>query len=194
MTIHDTQGPALAKRADMLAALEPTPLEVMQDPLRYIAAEHDRLRRTCDLMEHFIEGGRIDGAVLARLHAVIDTDLRLHHADEAEGLFPMIRAVLPVRDPTNGVIDDLLAEHSRSQATVRRVLSLLAGRQSGGDRTLSPAQRNVVKRFVATKRRHFAVEKNIVLIIAASCLKPGHLHRLREIMLEHRGQGRVSQS
>ena len=78
--------------------IEDLPTSLLKQPLDYISAGHYRQRPVCAALMRFAESGRVDCDDAEAAATFLSRDLRLHHCDKDENLFPKLRKRAPPND------------------------------------------------------------------------------------------------
>jgi len=106
----------------------PAPAPGFDDPLAMLAACHDRILRQCSTLEklafHLQRSGLTPDAraAAADVHRYFSTAGMLHHQDEEQDLFPLLRG-----DSTlASLIDELATEHRRMEVLWQQLEPRLA--------------------------------------------------------------------
>jgi len=163
----------------------------IENPLDCIADHHLAERQVCAEIDRIAHGdGQGDGNAvesqnLADVIRFLSVELPIHLQDEAEDLFPTLRARCESEDEIDRIIDRLSAEHAHSGTEREAVLSVLRGQQRPGAE-LSDADRAALTDFAAHARRHLIFENAIVMPIARVRLSSADLARMRHRMMHRR--------
>ncbi len=159
------------------------------DPLHIILTEHDRQRRVAEWLWSHSADQRLAPIQeqVATLLAYLTRDLLLHHRDEEDDLFPVLRARCV---PTDG-IETILAELDRDHAAVSFLVRDIAVdlRVVAESRDLeSPARFFTGLRiFAEGQRRHLSWENRVVMPLAGKRLTRRDLETLGRNMAARRG-------
>jgi hemerythrin-like domain-containing protein len=147
------------------------PASLLQDPLAYLRAEHQRKREVCEMIDAIAARRRPSRRMARFVLAYIAGPLALHVRDEEEDLFPALRR----RCMPDDEIDDLFGQLSRDHAGIAesdeellRGLEAIAAGEAPADRTSFGF---AAARFTAEQRRHIGYENNIVLPLARKRLR-----------------------
>jgi len=152
------------------------PAPSFDEPLEMLAACHERieaqLRALERLVPHLAAAG-CDAQARAAAQAVLryfDTSGTLHHQDEDEDLFPLLRsrAAAQGRGEIAAAIDELEREHESMARQWVRLRARLAG-IAAGEGCLDADE---VARFAWLYRRHMDREAQLVLPFAREALRP----------------------
>lgn len=159
-------------------------------PLEMLGACHGRIEAQLATLErlvpHLEKNGCDDEARMAA-RAVLryfDSGGRLHHLDEDEDLFPLLRgrAAARGRAEISGVIDELEREHESMESQWRRLRERLLAIVEGAPRLGAEE----VARFAWLYRRHMETESAAVLPFAREVLDAEDLKSLGERMMSRR--------
>ena len=139
------------------------------DPLEMLAACHERIETQLLTLERMVEHARARGwdaeakAAAQSVMRYFDTAGRMHHQDEDEDLFPLLRvkAAAAHRAEIAASLDELEREH----ATMDRQWHML--RHSMLEQRLDG---EVVERFAWVYRRHMELEHAAILPYAREAL------------------------
>lgn len=151
------------------------PAPSFDDPLAMLQACHGKLRRFCHLLHALPAHLERHGADLHAAEAARDI-MRyfeqagpLHHQDEEEELFPLLRA----RDPAAAeALTRLSREHAELNAQWHRLRPALERVTAGETSALSTA---AVAAFVNGYRRHTSFEEQWLLPLAQQLIQPQEL-------------------
>lgn len=160
------------------------------EPLDTLQACHGRIEERLQTLEKLVDQVAVRGSGARAQSAAkdvlryFDTSGMLHHQDEDEDLFPLLRALAAAqgRSEIAAVIDELEREHSTMQnlwAALRRRLEEL---ERGNARLDAEA----VARFTWLYRRHMDREAEIVLPFARQALSTQQRLQLGERMAARR--------
>jgi hemerythrin-like domain-containing protein len=160
------------------------------EPLEMLAACHERIEaqlRTLERLGPHLEKHGCDAEAKAAAQAVLryfDSAGRLHHQDEDEDLFPLLRGRAGVagRPEVAAAIEELEREHETMEAQWVRLRARLEAVTAGEARL--PAED--VARFAWLYRRHMDLEATAVLPFARETLDEGHRAMLGSRMAARR--------
>ena len=172
----------------------------IENPLECIADHHLAERQVCAEIDGIAHGdghgggNAVDSENLADVIRFLSVELPIHLQDEAEDLFPTLRARCEPEDEIDRVIYRLSAEHAQSGTEREIVLSILRVLQRPEGK-LTEADRTALIDFAAHVRRDLIFENAIVMPIARVRLSSADLARMRQRMLRRRqrywiGEGR----
>jgi hemerythrin-like domain-containing protein len=172
--------------------VEAMPYALLEEPLDYIFADHFRQRSVCVALKRFAASGRAPRREADMVIAFLDRDLRWHHEDEDEDLFPAVRRRTVAEDDLGAVLARLTEDHRQSELMVSAIVSALAARPDQDPVRLDQQSREMMQVYAASEHRHLALENGIVLSIARIRLKPADLNGIRAAMKKRRGLADVA--
>jgi hemerythrin-like domain-containing protein len=160
------------------------------EPLEMLAACHERIEaqlRTLERLGPHLEKHGCDAEAKSAAQAVLryfDTSGKLHHQDEDEDLFPLLRGRAGVagRPDVAAAIEELEREHGTMEGQWTRLRERLLA-IAGGEARLDPED---VARFAWLYRRHMDREATAVLPFARETLDPAQRASLGERMAARR--------
>ena len=159
------------------------------DPLHIILTEHDRQRRVAEwLWTHSADQwlAPIQEQV-ATLLAYLTRDLLLHHRDEEDDLFPVLRARCVPTDGIETILAELDRDHAAESFLVRDIAVDL--RVVAESRDLEAPARffTSLRIFAEGQRRHLSWENRVVMPLAGKRLTRQDLETLGRNMAARRG-------
>jgi hemerythrin-like domain-containing protein len=143
-----------------------------RNPLDVLAQEHRFQAEVCNGLERIADGlpDEADRRLCQRIISCLRYDLPLHHRDEEEGLFPLLRRRAAPGDSIHGVLDHLERDHSTDEGFSEEViesLELLAR----GEKLANPDMVGYMLRgFFEGYRRHIHWEETLVIPFARQVL------------------------
>ena len=160
------------------------------EPLEMLAACHERIEdqlATLERMVPHLESRGCDAEARSAAQAVLhyfETEGVLHHRDEDEDLFPLLRilAATHSRPEVAAALDELEREHASMQAQWERLRTRLQAVERGEPR-IDPEE---VARFAWLYRRHMDRESAAVLPFAREALDAAQRAALGERMAARR--------
>lgn len=167
---------------------KPSPLA--RNPLDMIASAHALQVQMCDAMERIADGlpDEVDRRLCAQVAACLQFDLPLHHHDEEEGLFPLLRQRAKPEDGLDQVLERLASEHSSDNDFASEIAEALDILGQGG-RPANPEMLGYMLRgFFERYRRHVHWENQLVMPLARLRLDREDLAALQSVMNENRRQ------
>jgi hemerythrin-like domain-containing protein len=167
--------------------LAPPPLRQIDDPLGYIDADHSRQRSACDILRRMAREMAI-GRVLARdLATFLTRDLPIHHRDEDEDLFPLLLKRSLPQDELAPILAELSADHHAAARAAERIADRMRPGAGTGPVRINLGFAALARDYAGRERRHIAIEKAIVMVIARKRLKVEDLKRMSRSMKARRG-------
>lgn len=159
------------------------------DPLEQLHACHGRIEEQLQTLERLAHRAAESAAEPAAAKAVLgyfDTSGALHHRDEDEDLFPLLRARAAAagRIEVAAAIDELEREHATLDAQWRRLREALGAIVA---QSKAPIDAGEAGRFAWLYRRHMDREAMLVLPFAREVLTPGERAELGVRMAQRRG-------
>lgn len=185
MTTRET--PHLGQTNASATFAEAIPLALLDEPLNYVLVDHSRQRSLCTAMRSFSETGHVDRSVADMVVAYLGRDLGLHHRDEEDDLFALLRRRMLPEDDLGSALAQLVEDHRRSQSMVETIIDALSARPTEGPVGLTRSTRELMLAYAGCEHRHLAAENGIVLAIARIRLTRGDLKAMSRTMKERRG-------
>lgn len=165
--------------------VEPLPVSLLDEPLDYVLADHDRQRRVTAALRRFADQGTASRAEADGVARYLRHDLEFHHADEDQDLFPAVRQRAAPADELGDVLSRLSRDHQQTAQAVSELLDILG---AGGDPvTFSSEARDAMRTYARREHRHLAIENGIVMVIARRRLTAHDLRRISQGMKARRG-------
>ncbi|MCA0401592.1 MAG: hemerythrin domain-containing protein [Proteobacteria bacterium] len=168
-------------------ALEKPPASLLDRPLAYILADHDRHRRACEVLRRIAKGQPVSQACIGVLKSYLADDVARHHDDEDEVLFPALRRRALPEDELSEVLLRLERDHRESYAILQDILNFLDAAATDGDVAVTPTVAAVILRYTAREIRHLAIENAVVMSIAEVRLTRTDLAAMSRLMKLRRG-------
>lgn len=159
-----------------------------RNPLDMIASAHALQEQMCDAMERIADGlpDEVDRRLCAQVASCLQFDLPLHHHDEEEGLFPLLRKRATPEDGVDKILERLTAEHSSDNDFASEIAEALETLGQGG-RPANPEMLGYMLRgFFERYRRHVHWENQLVMPLARLRLTREDLDALQFKMNENR--------
>ena len=167
---------------------KPSPLA--RNPLDMIASAHAVQVQMCDAMERIADGlpDEVDRRLCAQVASCLQFDLPLHHHDEEEALFPLLRARAKPEDGLDKILERLASEHDSDNDFASEIAEALDTLGQGG-RPANPEMLGYMLRgFFERYRRHIHWENQLVMPLARLRLTRDDLDQLQARMSENRRQ------
>lgn len=161
-----------------------------RNPLDMIASAHAVQVQMCDAMERIADGlpDDVDRRLCAQVASCLQFDLPLHHHDEEEALFPLLRKRALPEDGLVVILERLASEHSSDNDFASEIAEALEALGQGA-RPANPDMLGYMLRgFFERYRRHIHWENTLVMPLARLRLTPEDLDTLSSRMDENRRQ------
>ncbi len=159
------------------------------DPLHIILTEHDRQRRVAEWLWTHSDDQRLAPIQeqIATLLAYLTRDLLLHHRDEEDDLFPVLRARCVPTDGIETILAELDRDHAAESFLVRDIAVDL--RVVAESRDLEAPARffTSLRIFAEGQRHHLSWENRVVMPLAGKRLMRQDLETLGRNMAARRG-------
>ncbi|MBB5518471.1 hemerythrin domain-containing protein [Amphiplicatus metriothermophilus] len=165
--------------------IEPAPLHLLDRPLDFIFAEHYRQRAVSSLLSMTAEG-ECDSAEIEAIIRFLESEYRLHIADEELSLFPLLKARCLPEDGIDEAIAKIMGEHQWEEAELDRIIEDLRAIRAGA--SIDAAMRARLNRFAEQIKQHLAFENGILLPIARVRLSLIDLADLADSMRQRRAR------
>lgn len=146
-------------------------------PLEAIREVHFFQRQICAAMELLANTDVARPALALTVLTNLCRDLPLHHADEDEDLFPLLRRRALEEDDIGPLLDRLLADHAATDAVRRPLLAALACMADGA--LPAPEDRAALRELARAERRHMTIENAVILPLARARLTKADRTALR---------------
>lgn len=160
-----------------------------RDPIKFIYAEHERIRTCCEMLGTLVENLDVEdaAATAASILSFLEQELPRHLVDEEQDLFPMLlRRSLP-GDRTEPIIELLRLEHRDDVEFGHALLEPLHAISTGHKPDNETWLRNYVATFQKLQHRHHALEDKVVLPFANDRLTSEDMAELGRKMATRRG-------
>ena len=167
--------------------------DFIRNPIDVLACDHRRRLQSCDFLEQIADSlpDTVNSALCKKTISKLRYDLPIHHLDENQALFPLLRRRSRQGDNIDGVLDQLEAEHSADEsyaAELTECLTLLARGEPPGDPNMIGY---MLRGFFESYRRHLIWECELVLPLARKRLRAADLEELGQKMISHRDAQQV---
>ncbi len=157
-------------------------------PLHLIRVEHERQLMIGKELSRLATLGNVGSVteIGGSLLAFFTDDLPLHHRDEEEDLFRMLRLTCPPKDHIEPVLEELDRDHAAEKYLLRLIVIDL-DRTLGGKRLESSGFFfDTLGLFARGQERHLAWENDLVLPLASKRLCSDDLEELGRNMAARR--------
>lgn len=143
------------------------PTDLLDDPIAWFLAEHQRHRQFCELMRRAATQTTFDEELMTWLLDFVVHELAQHVWDEEQVFFPLLRARALPEDEIDPVLRRLSSEHAKDLGHAQKVQQHL---QDCVDRRIpagrAAARRRALQAFADQELRHLALENAVVLPLA----------------------------
>ena len=159
------------------------------DALDFLRSEHERQFEFVNGYLQLSHESQIESVFDSTdaLISYLTVELGLHHHDEEEDLFPILKELCKIEDG----IDHILAELDRDHAVenfLARIIVIDLKTIAAGKSLENPVRFILnLRAFAEGQVRHLIWENNIVLPLARERLGPVHLERMGQNIAERRG-------
>ena len=163
---------------------------IARNPLDLLAQAHAVQDQMCDALERIADGlpDEVDRRLCAQVASCLQFDLPVHHHDEEEALFPLLRKRARPEDGLDKILERLAAEHSSDNDFAAEIAEALEKLGQGG-RPANPEMLGYMLRgFFERYRRHVHWENTLVMPLARLRLTPEDLDVLQAQMNQNRRQ------
>lgn len=165
------------------------PAELLDRPLDYLAADHERHRAVCAFLRRVLREGEIQGASASAVAAFLNKEFPLHLADEHEALYPAL--VRRSRDDVEFVaaLQRIATAHDAAGAGLAELVSALKAVSTLPAARLSSHLARVLEDYVREEEKRLAFENGVILRIADVRLRRSDIESIRRDMQTRRGMG-----
>ncbi len=171
----------------VMPTIEMIPDTLLGEPLEYMFADHFRQRVVLATLQHFAEEASASRADADTIATFLTRDLVLHHADEEEDLFPLVRLRALPEDELGTLLARLGEDHHRSKAMIEDITGALMKHPAEKAVYLRTRICRLIQAYVASENRHLAVENSVLLAIARIRLTPKDQKAISRGMKVRRG-------
>lgn len=171
-------------------AVSEKPSPLARNPLDMIASAHAVQVEMCDAMERIADGlpDEVDRRLCAQVASCLQFELPLHHHDEEEALFPLLRARARPEDGVDKILERLAAEHESDNDFASEIAEALDTLARGGRPDNPDMLGYMLRGFFERYRRHVQWENALIMPIARLRLGPDDLAHLQARMGANRHQ------
>lgn len=166
------------------------PTDPPGDPIDFLLATHMAQLELCDRLEAIANSlpGNIDAAACHRAAMALRHEVHLHHIDEEEGLFPLLRGHAADDRTIDETIRRLEAEHAADQGFSDELIELLERLARGRRPRDQEAAGYMLRGFFQSFRRHLAFENEVIFPRARVLLNEADRESLTCTIRRHRDQ------
>ena len=165
----------------------PQALALLDQPLEYMFADHQRHRAACLALRGFADLRQVERVEADQVIAYLSADMPLHHEDEEADLFPALRRRAEATDDLGPVLARLIQDHRNGERMADSVVDALGARPAEDPVRIDLATVELMQAYVALEDRHLAIENSVVLAIARIRLKRSDLRAVSRGMKARRG-------
>lgn len=177
-----------ARIFDLAPVNDPIPDNLLREPVEFLFADHVRQRVLCGWLKMLAEDGETSADFpFAEAQAYLEADHTNHLADEAEDLFPRLRARMPQDGEVTRLLDELELEHRRDLALGREIAGVFRQLSEDGDKSLLDEIRLSITAFVSGITNHLLIEDERVLPLARTSLTDKDFEEMGRAMARRRG-------
>lgn len=161
---------------------------IQRNPLDLIEHDHARQAGLCDILEQIADGlpADIDRRRCREAASALRYDLPLHHLDEEEGLFPLLRRHAAQSENLCAITARLSSEHSADESFAEELTEELETLSATGIARNPEALGYMLRGFFESYRRHIHWENEVLLPLARQTLTREDLNELSARMAAHR--------
>lgn len=170
-------------------SVPPLPAELLERPLDYLAADHERHRAVCAFLKRVVREGAIQGTSAGAIAGFLNTEFPLHLADEHDALYPAL--VRRSRDDVEFVaaLQRIAAAHDAAVTSLSPLVSGLKAVSTLPAARLSPQLAQALEEYVREEEKRLAFENAVILRIADVRLRKSDIEAIRGDMKARRGVG-----
>lgn len=165
----------------------PMPAALLGEPLQFIAADHERQRSLCVLLDSIADTEVVQANAVADAVAYMGHDMQTHIIDEEEDLFPLLRRRARPNDEIDEVLGRLAADHATDARLAEVIMRGLRAWQDHPKPVMSTGLRENLRAFAEGQRQHLALENAVILPMARLRLTAPDLASLAARMAARRG-------
>jgi hemerythrin-like domain-containing protein len=163
---------------------------MLRNPLEIIEHAHLAQTELCDALERIADGlpDEVDRRLCGWASACLKFDVPLHHRDEDEALFPLLRRRAWPSDGMDAILDRLTREHD-SDTDLGGELAEWLDVLAEGQRLANPEMVGYMLRgFFESYRRHIHWENTLVMPVARKRLGDEDFADIARVMEKNRAE------
>lgn len=168
-------------------ALSALPAGLLEKPLDYLMADHDRQRAVCAYLKQAVRLERIDRASARAISGFLAEDLKQHFDDERLALYPALISRSADDAEFTHSIRHIERVHAGSEGMVDYLIEHLQRLASRNVTHLSPEFSELLLEYARQEQQSLAFENSVILAIAGVRLKKSDLGRISADMKARRG-------
>ena len=157
-------------------------LDLLDDPIDFIIAEHHRHREVARILLMIASGELNDRGINAVIE-FLGGDFVQHTKDEEVILFPALRKYCLKEDKIDTILARLEQEHLDDGDDAANTIAVL--KSFLASRSLNPDGKRCLVSFAEHIQQHLALENGVLLPIARARLEPHILDALAVVLREH---------
>ncbi len=159
-----------------------------KNPLDLIEKEHMFQSELCDTLERIADDlpDKVDCRLCDMVISALTNDLPIHHADEEEGLFPLLEQRAMPEDNLVEILARLSIEHATDESFANELMESLQTLAAGKKLEDATLVGYMLRGFFESYRRHLQWEHTIIIPLARKRLLDSDLKVLKNKMVEHR--------
>ncbi|WP_095590954.1 hemerythrin domain-containing protein [Actibacterium ureilyticum] len=165
--------------------IEPTNLELMENPLEFIKEDHMHMRSVCESIDHLAQAEVPDRVQLSRIISFLEHEIGLLIHDEDDDLRELLLKRCLPEDNIASTLDRLKDEHVLLSGMLPLLKSHLASIRDD-ERAATEPEADDLREFADRLRRHLLVENAIILPLARVRLTNDDIVQLRNAMIRRR--------
>lgn len=171
----------------------PVPAASFAQPFEMLAACHERVHRSLDLLARLCErvrASRVDAAVHDAARDVLryfDIAAPHHHEDEERHVFPRLLAMDDAGAGVHDTVRRLARQHDAMRAQWAVLREPLARLAAGDGEAFDHAALDAAAQFAALYQDHAETEESMIFPLAAKALTPDELRAMGAEMAQRRG-------
>lgn len=168
------------------------PVELLETPLDYIVADHDRHRALCGYLKRVARRHRIDGESASGIARFFREDLKHHFEDERLSLFPVLRQRSSEDEEFIRSIRQIEQGHAKSEAMIEEISGAMARIAmakiaSEPEAEIAEDLSGLLETYIGMEEASLAFENSVIMVIAEVRLKKSDIDRMRTGMKARRG-------
>ncbi|OYU46902.1 MAG: hypothetical protein CFE31_19300 [Rhizobiales bacterium PAR1] len=167
-----------------LPALSP---DLLERPLDYFMADHDRQRAVCAYLKQAVRLERIDRVSARAISGFLAGDLKQHFDDERLSLYPALLSRSTDDVEFSLSIRHIERLHAGSEGMVDYLIEHLQRLAKRNVTHLSPEFSELLLEYARQEQQSLAFENSVILAIAGVRLKKSDLGRISADMKARRG-------
>ncbi len=168
-------------------SMPPLSPELLERPLDYLVADHDRHRALCVHLRRVAQQEEIDGASARDISRFLKEDLKRHFEDERLSLYPALRSRSADDPEFLQSLQEIEAFHARTAPFVDDLIAQF-DRLAGKNRIRLPHELSErLAEYAEREHQSLAFENGVIMVIAGVRLKKSDIEKLRNAMKTRRG-------